>query len=204
MAIKYRKSDTAEYVITKWLVEILDTNKQYLDFFSEIIKISHDHILDLAAELHKYLGKNRPKNVHETRSYLQRAITKLDLKLVIFKEYAIQYKTLVEEISDLEVTLNSPSQLVKLLTQDIATIEELHFILKNLMKAASVVFKTSKKPSKKLEESFDVYYKSYSRLIKKLVSEFEEILVEQLNIVLLEIEQEVEHVKTSIEEKVTE
>ena len=201
MAIKFRKSDSIEYVITKWFAEILDTNKQYFDLLSEIIKISHDDILDLATELQKYLGKDRPRNIHENRSYLQRAIIKLDFKLVIIKEYAAQYQTLLEEMMGLELTLNSPSKLINLLKQDVATIDEIHFVLKNLVKASEVTFKTTKKPNKKLEESFDFYYKSYSRLIKKLNTEFSEIL-EQFNLVLLELENEVNHAKTLTEEKV--
>ncbi|MHA1243676.1 MAG: hypothetical protein ACTSP7_03780 [Candidatus Heimdallarchaeota archaeon] len=203
MAIKFRKSDSMEYVITKWFREILEINKEYLDNLFKVIKISHDDILDLATELQKYLGKDRPRNIYETRSYLLRAITKMDLKLVVLKEYAFQYITLIEEINGLEVTLTSPSQLSTLLTQDVATLDELHYILKNLVKAANVAFKTTKKPRKKLEEGFDLYFKSYSRLIKQLRNEFEEIL-EKFNLVLLELEKEVDTAKTITEEKVAE
>ena len=90
-----------------------------------------------------------------------------------------------------------------LLTQDVDTLDELHFILKNLVKAANVAFKTTKKPKKKLEEGFDIYFKSYSRLIKQLHNEYEEIL-EKFNLVLLELEKEVDTAKTITEEKVAE
>jgi hypothetical protein len=203
MAIKFRKSDSMEYIITKWFNQILETNKEYLDDFSDIIKISHDDILDLASELHKNLGKGRPKNIHETRSYLLRAIAKMDLKIVVLKETAIQYKILLEEINDLEIELTSLNQLVKLIVNDLESLAELQYILKNLVKATNLAFKTTKKPSKISEENFDDYYKTYSRLIKSLKNESEEI-IEQFNNILLELEKEVENAKTIKEEKVPE
>jgi len=201
MAIKFRKSESIEYIIKKWFSEILVINEQYMDYLSEVIKISYDQILDLAAELQRHIGKDRPRNVHENRSYLIRAISKLDLKLIELKEFAFQYKTLIEEINGLELTLKSPGQLINLITVDIATLEELHLVLKNLVKATNVAFKTTKKPKKKLDDNFDLYFKSFSRLIRGINREFNEIL-EQFNIVLLELETEVEHTKTLTEEKV--
>ncbi|MFW9924066.1 MAG: hypothetical protein ACFFDW_12340 [Candidatus Thorarchaeota archaeon] len=188
------RSDSIQYLLTKWFDQVRDTNADYLEYLKKMNNECKANILENAIELQKYLGKLITKEAITKKNILMENAIKIDPYLIEFTEFIYNYRSLIEEIDGYGLNLESKKKIIDLILSEIHNHEKLKLSFRNLIKAINGVFKQGSKPNKRNELEFEDYLKEFTRIIRGSEKE-SEIKILNFTTVIKELEIEVENIK---------
>ncbi|NHJ05855.1 MAG: hypothetical protein EAX90_13595 [Candidatus Heimdallarchaeota archaeon] len=197
MAIKYQRSNSMKYLLTKWFDKVTETHLQFLNYLKEIIEVNSKDILLKVLDLEKLMGKVITNEAVEIKLQLLKTTSSIEPYLIELIEYVHNFMTLLKETDGFELQLTSKVDLLNLLKTELETYESLILALKNLVKSINAVFQLEHKHMKKNEAEFEIFLKEYSRIVRSLSRDYKN-LQDFFTINLSKLEAEVELAKQPI------
>ncbi|MHA1212149.1 MAG: hypothetical protein ACTSSH_06790 [Candidatus Heimdallarchaeota archaeon] len=168
MSHGFKRSNSTDYILSKWIKEVQSKQDEYLKYLETMILYNDKTILEQILTHQQYHGKIITIEAMRNKEKLTEMIKQIEPELVTLHEFTLDYKSLVDEKSGLQLELQNSRALVELFTLDLVFIESIQLSLRNIIKAYSAVYIRSKKPTKKSEEILDGYVKPYTRTVKRL------------------------------------